>query len=571
MRSPVIPSDKNGKSAAIPSDKNGIKAANLDAIDEKTAAAFGLTDDDVDEGVDELIVDSPIDEDLLASATLPSFDWEELQEVLKLQTNDKNIKTITEFVTAEKASPEKTEALALPLPVQQFLRHRSNFKLSSQGVLFRLWIGKHGQIETLIVVGEDQFKELVKHTHSSSSSTLRHIGKRKTFEAINNRYFAFGGRKIVQKIVASCPNCALNRFHQTRAEKTGNQISLEPNAEGAVDVVGPLASFGTSPTTGRPRYCFVYIDMHTRYLIAKPMTSVDDSSILEALIFVRDALSGFPKRLLMDNAIAGRNTKSAEFLKEQGVGIVHGLATISRCQAKVERAIQTLTRTLCKLHTDNGKISFTRLVAEACIIYNNSPSDGLPKGYSPKDLHFTRAPATFPRHKAQCEASNGLSQALQAARLASKQTVLEDVKRFMKRKQIRSPTDFSRKLKVNDLCLRKRTSFASSTPRKLAFKINIDAYQVVSKVATNAFRCRSIIDGGTSVLPGDVLIKVAALNEGELRRLVLEMEALATRNATLASMDDAAENGQPRRRSARLRLRQTPVEAPSLAALFAPN
>jgi len=94
---------------------------------------------------------------------------------------------------------------------------------------------------------------------------------------------------------------------------------------------------------------------------------------------------------------------------------------------------------------------------------------------------------------------------------------------------------------------------------------------VVSKVATNAFRCRSIIDGGTSVLPGDVLIKVAALNEGELRRLVLEMEALATRNATLASMDDAAENGQPRRRSARLRLRQTPVEAPSLAALFAPN
>lgn len=138
----MIPSDKNGKSAAIPSDKNGINAANLDAIDEITAAAFGLTDNDVDEGVDELIVDSPIDEDLLASATLPSFDWEEL--------------------------------------------------------------------------------------------------------------------------------------------------------------------------------------------IAKPMTSVDDSSILEALIFVRDALSGFPKRLLMDNAIAGRNTKSAEFRPMAFPKVIHQKIFTSR-------------------------------------------------------------------------------------------------------------------------------------------------------------------------------------------------------------------------------------------------
>ena len=540
----------------------------FDAIDDAMAAAFGLNDEDVEAGIDELLEDAPLDEDVFETTKLPTFDWEDLQGILKLQSNDKIIETITEFVSTGKPSPDKTAALALPLPIQQFLRHRSNFKLSQQNVLYRLWLHKDGTFEQLIVVGEQQFKDLVKQTHTAPTSTLKHLGKRKTFAALNAKYFAFKGRHHVQKIVAACPNCALNRFHQTRPEKTGNQISLEPNAEGAVDVVGPLASFGTSPSTGRPRYCFVYIDLHTRYVVAKPLTTIDDASIVDAFVYVRDALCGFPRRMMMDNAIAQKNSKSAAFLRERDVRIVHGLATISRCQSKVERAIQTLTRIMCKLHTENQKLSFTRIVAEACIIYNTSPSDGLPKNHSPKDLHFTKAPTSFPRHGAL--PVNTLGQALQAARLASKQTVLEDVKRYMKRQALTSPTDYSRKLKVGDLCLRKRTSFTASSPRKLAFRLNIDAYKITSKVATNSFRTESIIDGTTAVLPGDVLIKVAALTETELRKLVEEMEILASKNATLsAANDDEVDGEEPRRRrSARLRTRNIAESSPELACLF---
>ena len=542
-------------------------ANSFDAIDSATVAAFGLDDEEIDAGVDELLEDAPINEDVFDGVVLPTFDWADLTEVLHLQTGDKDVETITDFIETNRPSPDKTTALSLSLPVQQFLRHRSNFKLSTQQVLYRLWTKRDGTFEKLIVVGEEAFKKLIKETHTSPSSALRHLGKRKTFTALNKTYFAFAGRKHVQKIIASCPNCALNRFHKTRAEKTGNQLSLEPNSEGAIDVLGPLASFGTSPSTGRPRYVGVYVDLHSRYAVAKPMTSIDDAAILDVLIFVRDALCGFPRRLLMDNAIAKRNTKSAQFLREMGIKIVHGMATISRCQSKVERTIQTLTRLMCKLHTDNSKLSFTRLVAEACIIYNTSPSDGLANGLSPKDLHFAKAPATFPRHSAQDGTQERLGQALQAARLASKQTVLEDVKRFMKRQKLTSPTDYTNKLKVNDLCLRKRTSFASSSPKKLAFRINIDAYKITSKVATNSFRAKSLVSGLEEVLPGDVLIKVTSLGEEELRTLVAEMEGLAARNAALSSSSNEDGSERPRR-SARIRARREEGVVINLVSMF---
>ena len=374
---------------------------------------------------------------------------------------------------------------------------------------------------------------------------------------------------MVQKAVAQCANCALNRFHATRPEKSGNQIFLEPNAAGAIDLAGPLGAFAASPSTGRGRYIFVYCDLHSRFVFAAVIPSADDAAVLDGLTQLRDRLSGFPRRVIMDNALVLPGSRSAQFLKERGVRITHGLATVSRCQSKVERTIQSLTRLVCKIHTDQPRLSFPKIVAEAVLTFNNSPSDGLPDGLSPNDVHFVRSPSTFPRH-AYADGTGSGADALVAARLTSRRTVVNDVRRFLRRHQLSSPTDYTRKLKIGDLCLRRRTSFAASSPKKLQFKLKIEAYRVVSKVATNSFRVVSIVSGGTCVLPGDVLIKVSALDEDELRALCREMESTAARNAALTTTDDAdARDGAGRRirRSARLTERRAPVMA-NIASLF---
>ena len=68
------------------------------------------------------------------------------------------------------------------------------------------------------------------------------------------------------------------------------------------------------------------------------------------------------------------------------------------------------------------------------------------------------------------------------------------MKAAMRRKEIESPQDHARKLRVDDLVLRKRTSFANVT-KKTAFKLTIDAYKVVARVATNSFWVKSLMDG----------------------------------------------------------------------------
>ena len=196
-------------------------------------------------------------------------------------------------------------------------------------------------------------------------------------------------------------------------------------------------------------------------------------------------------------------------------------------------------------------------------------SDGLPDGLSLNNVHFARSPSTFPLHASADETRSG-GDALAAERLAGRRTVLHEVRQFLQCHQLSSPTDYTQKLKIGDLCLRQRTSFAASSPRKLQFKLKIEAYRVVSKVATNAFRVVSIISGDTCVLPGDVLIKVSALNEDKLSALCHEMEATAARNAALMASDDASQtddNGRRVGRSARLMERTAPV-TPNISSLF---
>ena len=143
--------------------------------------------------------------------------------------------------------------------------------------------------------------------------------------------------------------------------------------------------------------------------------------------------------------------------------------------------------------------------------------------------------------------------------------MIEDVRRFLRRSNISSPTDYTRKLKVGDLCLRCRTSFSPSAPKKLQFKLKIEAYEVTAKIATNSFRVQALTGGRILVLPGDILIIAASLTKSELVVLVREMERIASRNAALsAPLADGWIGSRTIRRSSRLREQNERVDADCL-------
>ena len=192
-----------------------------------SSSAIGLGNDDIKDGVDEELEDSPPDEIIDDDVELPGFDEFRLQKVRQLQSDDES-QQIKRFVKGKETPPGKTEALAASHAVKHYLRHRSWSRVTPQDVLIRRWVDSRGVVTDLIVVGQDEFKSLVEDTHSNPISSHHHFGVRKTFIVMNQTYFAFQGRLIVKQVIARCPTFVLNNYPKNSAERGGNQIVSAP-------------------------------------------------------------------------------------------------------------------------------------------------------------------------------------------------------------------------------------------------------------------------------------------------------------------------------------------------------
>ena len=207
------------------------------------------------------------------------------------------------------------------------------------------------------------------------------------------------------------------------------------------------------------------------------------------------------------------------------------------------------------------------LVEEAALTMNSTPSASLGGHLSPKDVHFHCPPSNFlpPLH------DNGADE-LMSARMRSKEVVLEEVKRSIKKTPITSPTDFTNKIKVGQLALKKRSIFPQGAPKKLAFKTLIQPLKVIQKVATNSYKCINLLTQEESIVAGDLLIKVSALDERGLKKLCEDMEETVRRNAAgRGAFDGPGEEDAeevPVRRSRRIRGQQPEIQDANLDALF---
>ena len=504
-------------------------------------AAVELDDEEIAAGLnedEEERIERDASFDLVA---LPHFDDDQLHHVQNLQ-KDEIIGKIIKYLTAEIQLPSKHEALSLPAPIKNFLRHRSLFKVSAQKILFRLWTNENS-ITPLIVVGPSEFEKILQKSHSFNAEgggggELAHVGQRKTMNYLSRIYYAFGMRSAINKYISDCPTCRLNHYPKTVPESHGLMLATEPNVAYVIDCAGPLAGWASSSTpsasgTGNPRYIFVAVDMFSRFLITSVMKDVKDDSIVKAIQHMRLMLNGLPRRIQCDNALLTKNSNALKFLRENNVDVTHGRAYISRDQSQAERVIQTLTRLYCSYHTDAPQVPFEKLVAEATLTYNNSPHDSLPNKMTPKDLHFLRATSGFARVEAdapEVKGAKNVKELFASARAAGRASLRKAVLTYLRRKPEESATRAPR-IRAGDFCLQKRTSFPQHAPRKLAHKLAVDGYEVKARVATNSFRVESIIDGTTSIKPGDHLIRLRGYDREKLKRLVEAMAMAQERTA----------------------------------------
>ena len=478
-----------------------------------------------------------LDDDVFKDVELPSFDEDQLQRIGELQDDD-ILRECRVLLKDDAVLPTKLEAMARSVDVRKFLRHRSLFRESAQGVLMRMWTNQREEIAKLIVVGEGGFERLMKQHHGfdpASPSMISHLGMRKTMLALSDKFYAFGMRKKVNAFINSCPECKMNNSPSTRPEKDGNQMRSEENSMVVMDLLGPVNSLGNNPMS--PQYVCLMIDAVSKYVCTYVTRSTGDNDIFRSVSHLRESLAGLPKRIQVDNALLSKHSKTRKYLESMGVRIYHGLAYVSRCQSLAEKAIGTLSTLVRKLHTSAPETPFSSLIREATMVMNNSPHESLPAGMSPKDVHFVRPTTSFLHFDPDTPvvAPKSITSAIRTAQKAAMSVLDFQVKAALKRKEEESPQDQARKLRIGDLVLKKRTSFAKNVVKKTSHKLTIDAFIVVARIATNSYRVRSLMNEAIFCFPGDHLIRVSHLDEEGMRRLVRSMEASAARSLPVPS------------------------------------
>ena len=83
-------------------------------------SAFALNDNELEEGRAECVEDAAIDDYSFSEVLLPTFNWDDLQEALRLQENDETIGAIIDFIMNARQAPEKTAALGYSLTFSDF-------------------------------------------------------------------------------------------------------------------------------------------------------------------------------------------------------------------------------------------------------------------------------------------------------------------------------------------------------------------------------------------------------------------------------------------------------------------
>ena len=373
-----------------------------------------------------------------------------------------------------------------------------------------------GQVKALIVIDESTLSQMLAKYHGDN-----HRGFRPTFGYFAEKYYCFHLRKFIQNYISACPTCILNNNFKVNRDKSGNQLAFMPNELMIADFLGPLNQYRTSK--GVPRYIFIAVDAHSRYGHAVVCKSTNDDECLKAWESIRDRNCGLPRKVGVDGALLKPKTKSAAFLKANGVAILHGLPHVSRHQGKAERLIGTISRLLSKFSTDKPEMKLEDLMKLTIYAYNSTPHSSLPRNLAPRDLHFRVPPSSFfDVTQRDVHKDSRLSSALEAC-----DEVLQfEIESFLKGRQRISPTDHASRLKVGDYVMKKRTSFATNAPRKFQFRRTVQAYRIEAKIATNTWRVKSIIDGSILTLPGEQCIRMRNHDDASLKRLVNEMRCL---------------------------------------------
>ena len=321
-----------------------------------------------------LIVPNPLDtSDIEALITTR-------ESLPSLQKDDETIKQVKEWITI--GSP--IEPTYRPFELQKYAKQLSRLVIEND-VLYRNFYDDSGKVKyRQFCVPKHLRQELIYRIHNSP--TAGHQGIVKTIEEFRKRFYFPGFTEYISGYIKNCLSCAqLKNAPNATLRPNLGEVSTTINYPAEmmqIDIVGPFQSYPY-------RYVLTGIDVFTKYLFAKPLTTVSAKAVATALVSMFFTHSYLPETLVCDLGSVFTSKLFEQLTQLLEIRLRHATLKHPQTIGTLERAHGALKRIL-KLNTDLQWNNWYKYVDLAAFVHNTSYHSSI--GTTPSSLFHGRHP-----------------------------------------------------------------------------------------------------------------------------------------------------------------------------------
>ena len=218
------------------------------------------------------------------------------------------------------------------------------------GMLYRRWESERGdKITWQLVLPTDLRRDLMQRLHSDPTSG--HLGRNKTTDRVQRRYYWYGWRQDVRRLCRTCDVCAARKQPLKKPKSPMKQYNVGVTMERiALDVMGPLPE-----TEDGNKYILVVGDYFTKWTEAYAIPNQEAVTVANVLIKEFICRYGVPLQIHSDQ---GRNFESMlfkEICRILNIEKTRTTALHPQSDGMIERFNRTLESMLAMFVSDNQR------------------------------------------------------------------------------------------------------------------------------------------------------------------------------------------------------------------------
>ncbi|UYV81232.1 hypothetical protein LAZ67_20000415 [Cordylochernes scorpioides] len=239
----------------------------------------------------------------------------------------------------------------------------------------------------LLVIPKTKQLELLEQMHDHPTSG--HMGIKRTYSRIKDKYFWPSMFKTVEKYVSSCPEC---QFRKTPSQQPSGQLQPIPPASRPFERIG-IDLLGRFPKSiNGNRWIVVCTDYYSRHVETAALPRGTATEIADFFLKKIVLRHGAPKILISDRGSSFLSKLLTQVLKI--CNTIHKKTTSYHPQTngQTERMNRTLTD-MISMYIDEKHQNWDEILPFVTFAYNSSVQETT--GYSPYFLIHGREPLTF--------------------------------------------------------------------------------------------------------------------------------------------------------------------------------